>query len=136
MNQIELSRQINKFKARRRKTRLATFCAVIATFLTLSSLGSGINQTSLITFLLLLPLPTYFALQSFHLYQKTHQQPLLRPLSIDHLPSNFSFLDFLTQPNFVFRFSLFLFVLVCLTTLARLRTPDPSLAIDLSTINH
>lgn len=119
MEREEIGRQIAKFKARRLKARLANYGTFVSIFLTLSILSSGYHLSSLFSFLLMLPLPLYFALQSYKLYHKiksTHQ-----PLAIDHQPSKFSFREFLTQPNLAFRLSLILFFLVGFTTLARLR---------------
>lgn len=121
MNPPDLERQIKKFYIRRRKARLATVCAVIATFLTLSTLGSGISFTTAVAFFLLLPLPTYFVSQSLKLYRKT----LSRPVLVDPAPSTFSISHFFTQPGLAFRFSLLLFLLICVTTLARARQIEP-----------
>lgn len=122
MNPPDLERQIKKFYIRRRKAGLATICAVIATFLTLSSLGSGISLTTAVAFFLLLPLPVYFVSQSLKLYRKTLPHPIL----VDHTPLTFSITNFLTQPSFSFRFSLLLFLLICVTTLARVRQIEPT----------
>jgi hypothetical protein len=77
-----------------------------------------------------LPLPLYFALQSFKLYHKTIKSKAhlaFLQSSIANLGSQFSFGKFISQPNLAFRLSLVLFFLVLFTTLARLRAPDPTL---------
>ena len=71
MNPEELAQQIAKFKSRRHKTRLAYFCTLISLFLTFSSFASGITLYSLASFLLILPLPLYFTLQSYKLTRKS-----------------------------------------------------------------
>jgi hypothetical protein len=117
--------QIKKFKARRLKTKLAHYGTLISLFLTLSTLSNGYHLSSLFSLLITLPLPLYFVLQSLKLFHKMKSTHL--PSTIYHLPSEFSFGTFLTQPNLAFRLSLALFFFVCLTTLARIRTPDSSL---------
>ena len=120
MNPAELATRIKKFKARRLKARLSYYGTFVSLFLTLSPFGSGFSLTTLVAFLLILPLPLYFMLQSLKLYRKAHQLPSTNY----QLPQRFSLYQFLSQPSFTFRLSLVLFFLVILTTLARVHTPD------------
>ena len=141
MNPEELAQQIAKFKSRRHKTRLAYFCTLISLFLTFSSFASGITLYSLASFLLILPLPLYFTLQSYKLTRKSRsvQERLSTQESTCLAPdSPFSFTKFISQPSFAFRLSLLLFFLVFFTTLARTRTPDPTLTLNNQplTLNH
>ena len=124
MNKEEIAKQINKFKARRLKTRLAHYSTLVSIFLTLSIFGRGVTESSLFAFLLVLPLPIYFILQSIKLAQKTRQLKT-RMESLSDLISGltqpqFSFGKFISQPSFAFRLSLILFFLISFTTLARL----------------
>lgn len=119
MNPEELAKQIRKFKSRQIKTRLAYYGTLLSLFLALSAFGRGATISSLISFLLILPLPLYFFLQSLKLYRKNKTRMI--PLSgiISGLSSRFSFGKFISQPGFAFRLSLVLFFLVIFTTLAR-----------------
>ena len=135
MNKEELEREIAKFKARKSKTRLAYYSLAVSLFLVLSSFGNGLTLASLITCILILPLPLYFGLQCLKLTRKLRAQRAksaeLESLAIE--PSQFSLIKFLTQPNFSFRLSLVLLLLVGLTTIARLRAPQPTLSYQTST---
>lgn len=115
-----VDKQLEKFYARRTKLRLAIYCTLISFLLALSTLGSGFSLSSLISFLLILPLPLYFAMQSIKLYRKNRTRMV--PLSgmISGLNSKFSLGEFLTQPSFAFRLSLILFFLISFTMAARL----------------
>lgn len=141
MNATELRSQVLKYKARRIKIRLAHYSTFISLLLTLSIFAGGFTWSALISFLLILPVPLYFSLESLKFIRKSRQfkaRYLLLESHVARLSSKFSWSKFLTQPSFSFRLSLLLFVLLCLTTLARARQPDPKLAIDHQplTINH
>jgi hypothetical protein len=137
MNPQEIKAQIVKFKARRLKARLANYSLFTSILLSLSIFTRGVNSSSLVSFLIILPLPLYFALQSLKLASKT--RTLKERIStleshITQLESRFSFIKFLTQPGFTFRLSLILFFLVCLTTFARVRATNtnPSISYNVS----
>ena len=132
MDKSELLTQIDKYKARRLKARLANYGTFVSIFLTLSIFAGGYQLSSLFSFLLILPLLLYFTLQSLRLARKSrtakaHLSTLESNISL--LESKFSFREFLTQPNFAFRLSLFLFLITIFTTFARLRAPEPSPAV-------
>ncbi len=132
MNATDLRLQILKYKARRTKIRLAHYSAIVSLILTLSIFAGGFTWTSLISFLLVLPIPIYFCLESLKFIRKSRQfkaRFTLLESNIYLLESKFSFRKFLVQPSFTFRLSLLLFFLLCLTTLARARQSDPSPAI-------
>lgn len=137
MERSELEAQIKKFKSRRLKARLANYGTFISIFLTLSTFARGFTSASLVSFLLIFPLPIYFGLQSIKLTRKSraikeHLSTLESSVSL--LESKFSFGKFLSQPNLAFRLSCILFFVVLFTTFARLRlsaqtgTPDPTLS--------
>lgn len=132
MQPQELEIQIKKFKSRRLKTRLANYGTLVSIFLTLSIFADGFTPASLISFLLLLPLPLYFVLQSLKLGRKSRdlktRMESLCDLISGLTPPKFSMRKFITQPSFAFRLSLILFFLVFFTTFSRLRTPDPTLS--------
>jgi len=133
MNPAELKAQILKYKARRSKIRLAHYGTAITIPLALSVFGNGFTWASLISFLITLPLPLYFAHQSVKFARKTRAlKDRMRFLEskFSSLESKFSFKEFLTQPSFAFRFSLILFFLVCLTTFARVRSESPTLTLN------
>ncbi len=120
-----VDRELVKYKSRVSRARLAYYSLTLSLFLTISSFGSGFSLSSLSALLLILPLPLYFGLQSLKLYHKTRLTP---DYSITLLPrDSFSFPQFLTQPNWAFRFSILLFFLVVLTTLARLQVTPSTL---------
>lgn len=123
---IAVDSQVAKYYSRKRKARLAYYGLLVSLFLSLSTLGSGPSLSSLFSLLLTLPLPLYFALQSLKLYRKTR----LRPSIIDHEPVKFSFAEFISQPNWDFRFSLLLFFLVCFTMLSRIQSSTPTLTMN------
>jgi hypothetical protein len=116
--------QIARFKARRSKKRLSYYGFALSLFLTLASLGQGFTLSSLISLVLLLPLPLYFGLQSHKFYRK----PSLHPLTSNSysLTPKFSLGEFITQPNWAFRLTLLLFFFTCFITLARVSSA-PSL---------
>jgi hypothetical protein len=142
MQPQELELQIKKFKARRLKTKLAHYGTLISLFLAFSTLSNGYHLSSLFSLLITLPLPLYFALQSLKLARKSRdlktRMESLGDLIYGLTHPKFSIRKFLTQPNLAFRLSLALFFLVFMTTLARIRTPDPTLTMSHAplTINH
>lgn len=120
MNKADLVAQITKYKARRLKTRLAHYCTTLSLLLVLSILSSDSFLTSL---LLVLPLPLYFARESYKLARKSSlikQKLQSLQATARSLDSRFSLKSFLTQNNFSFRLTLILFFLVIFTTFARL----------------
>lgn len=128
MQQDEIQHQIAKFKTRRLKTRLAHYSMLTSSFLALSIFGSGFTRSTLLTFLLVLPLPLYFCLETFKLARKNRVlKARLNQLesSVYHLSSKFSLGSFVTQPSLSFRLCLILFFLACFTMIARVRTTDP-----------
>lgn len=128
-----MDNQIAKYKARKVKTRLAYYGTLISLFLTFSVFGRGITFSSLVSLLLILPLPAYFLLQSLKLTRKNRQfKTHLAKLEsgIWQIEAKFSLGKFLSQPNFAFRLSLALLFLVLFTTLARTRQLDPNPAIS------
>lgn len=130
MNAQELSRQIAKFKARRTKTRLSFYGSIISLFLLFSTLGSGITTTSIVSFLMLLPLPAYFILQSIKLSKKNYrlkEHSALILNTAESISSTFSLGRFITQPNLTFRLTLILILLAFFTTLARTRAEESSI---------
>ena len=133
MNATDLRQQILKYKARRTKIRLAYYSAFISLALTLSIFTTGLTWTSLVAFIIVLPVPLYFCFESLKFVRKSRQFKARfaeLQLRINLLESKFSLKNFLSQPNFTFRLSLFLFILLCLTTFARARQPDPSLTMN------
>jgi len=140
MNKDEIIQQINKYKARRLKSRLAHYSLLTSILLTLSVFASGISTTTLTALVLILPVPSYFALQSLKLSRKANLvKAKLENLKIqiDDLPNQFSFIKFLTQPNLAFRLTLILFFIVAFTSFARLRSSSNSPSITYNTqINH
>lgn len=130
MNPQELRREVAKYKARRRKTRLAYYSLLISSLLALSSFSTGVHLATLTAFAFFFPLPLYFFFQSLKLFRKSHL--LHRKVSelesnISLLESKFSFKKFISQPNLTFRLSLALLMLICFTTLARTRTANTAL---------
>lgn len=137
MNAQELNRQIAKFKARRTKTRLSYYGSVASLFLLFSTLGGGISITSLVSFLMLVPLPAYFIIQSIKLSKKNYrlkEHSALILNSADSISSKFSIGKFITQPNLTFRLTLILILLAFFTTLARTRAEEPSLSMNHSSL--
>lgn len=130
MNKDEVTQQIQKFKARRIKNRLANYGTTVSIFLGLSIFARGFTLSSLYSFLIFLPVITYFLLQTLKFAKKARKIKLrlqeLQSLTYDLRPT-FSVINFLKQPSFAFRLTLMLFFLVLFTTFARLRTPDPTL---------
>ncbi len=134
MDKAYLLAQIDKYKARRLKARLANYGTFISLFLTLSIFSGGITLSTLMSLLLMLPLPLYFATQSLRLARKSrdikarmvHLRQTISGLS----QPQFSLKQFIFQPNFAFRLSLFLFLITLFTTFARLRAPEPSPAVS------
>lgn len=138
MNKEEIARQIAKFKARRLKTKLAHYSLLTSLLLTLSIFASGITQASLTSFIVMLPIPLYFGMQSLKFARKS--QLVKERLStleshIQTLESKFSLAKFITQPSLAFRLTLILFFLACFTSFARLRPADPTLSLNTTTLN-
>lgn len=138
MNATELRSQVLKYKARRIKIRLAHYSTFISLLLTLSIFAGGFTWSALISFLLILPVPLYFSLESLKFIRKSRQFKARYSLLESHvarLSSKFSWGKFLTQPSFSFRLSLLLFVLLCLTTLARARAPEPTITLSSTSLS-
>lgn len=122
MNSEEVVSQIKKYKNRRLKTRLANYGSLTSVFLTLSIFSSGLTYSSLISFLIILPVPIYFLVQGYKLNKKSkavhaHLVNLTKTITPPQL--KFSLRAFLTQPNMTFRLTIALFFLVVFTTIAR-----------------
>lgn len=131
MNASELQAQILKYKARRTKIRISHYSTFLSLALTLSIFAAGFTWSSLISFLIVIPVPLYFCLESLKFIRKSRQftaRFALLESHVNRLSSKFSFRKFLTQPSLAFRLSLLLFFLLCLTTLARTRTRDVTIS--------
>lgn len=118
MVDIAMDEQIARYKARRTKKRLSYYGLALSSLLTFAGLTQGFTLPSLMSTILLLPLPLYFGLQSLKYYRKTRLDQSHNSLFIIH-NSSFSLGEFFTQPNWAFRLSLLLFFLTCFITLAR-----------------
>lgn len=133
MQPTELNAQISKYKLRRSKLRLSLYNTCIASILGISIFSSGLNLQSLLTFLVILPVPLYFALQSHKFYLKvaklkTHVQILSSSLASNS--TRFSFLQFISQPNLAFRLTLFLFIFALFTSIAFTRQNNSVITYD------
>lgn len=131
MNREEILLQIKKYKNRRLKSRLAHYSAVTSIFLTLSIFGSGLSSSSLLSFIMILPLPLYFIRESIKLNRKSkaiHARLDSLVQTVRETDSKFSFRSFLTQPSMSFRLTLVMFLLVIFTTVARTRVASTSIS--------
>lgn len=138
MNRDEIALQINKFKARRIKSRLANYGTTVSIFLGLSIFAKGFTLSSLYSFLIFLPVITYFTLQTLKFAKKSRKikQRLQELNSMTYaLRPTFSFINFLSQPSFAFRLTLILLFLVIFTTFARVQeTPAQTVSYQLTNI--
>lgn len=129
----ELLAKIAKFQAKKRQARLAGYGLLVTLPLALSPFSQGANFTSFLSFLLIIPLPLYFLFESLKLSRLLrHARAKFAGLEANAagLATKFSLGRFLTQPSPLFRLSLLLFLLVCVTALARLRTGDTTLSLS------
>jgi hypothetical protein len=132
MSQEELEKAIAKYKARKSKARLAYYSLTITLFLAVSALATGLTLPNLLTVCLILPLPLYFTFECLKLTRKL-QKLKTRSIELTSLVSTleaprFSLASFITQPGLAFRFSLILLLMICFTTLARLRAESSTLS--------
>lgn len=129
MHKDDIARQIEKYKSRRRKTKLAHYSAFVSIFLLLSIFADGITARDFFPFLITLPLPLYFGFESLKLARKSKllKQKLANVQTQLINSSRFSLISFLTQPSLPFRLTLILFLLVIFTTFARTSHPDASI---------
>ncbi len=138
MNRDEIALQITKFKARRIKSRLANYGTTVSIFLGLSIFAKGFTLSSFYSFLIFLPVITYFILQTLKFAKKSRKIKLrlqeLQSLNYEGWPT-FSFINFLSQPSFAFRLSLILLFLVIFTTFARVKeTPAQTVSYQLTNV--
>ena len=129
MDKVEIRSQIQKFKARRIQARLAHYGTSLSLFLALSIFGSGITTSSIYSFLLFLPVLSYFSLHSLKFIRKSHiLKAKLHELEVKTYQINpyFSVKNFLFQPSLPFRLTLLLIIFTLFTTFARFNAEPKS----------
>ena len=138
MNRDEIALQIKKFKTRRVMSRLANYGTTVSIFLGLSIFAKGFTLSSLYSFLIFLPVITYFVLQTLKFAKKSRKIKLrlqeLNSMTYDLRPT-FSIFKFISQPSFAFRLTLILLFLVIFTTFARVKeTTTPTVSYQLTNV--
>lgn len=138
MNRDEIALQIKKFKTRRVMSRLANYGTTVSIFLGLSIFAKGFTLSSLYSFLIFLPVITYFVLQTLKFAKKSRKIKLrLQELESTSfaLHPTFSISKFFSQPSFAFRLTLILLFLVIFTTFARVKeTPSQTVSYQLTNV--
>lgn len=138
MNRDEIALQIKKFKTRRVMSRLANYGTTVSIFLGLSIFAKGFTLSSLYSFLIFLPVITYFVLQTLKFAKKSRKIKLrLQELESTSfaLHPTFSISKFFSQPSFAFRLTLILLFLVIFTTFARVKeTPAQTVSYQLTNV--
>lgn len=103
----------------RRLRLLYGYATLISLFILTSTLRSGMSVTSMLSLLLLFPIPLYFARKTWRAQAKLRRSYEHASHATPQTPTTFSATSFLTQPNLSFRLSLILLLLTLWTGLAR-----------------
>lgn len=119
-------------------SRLANYGTTVSIFLGLSIFAKGFTLSSLYSFLIFLPVITYFVLQTLKFAKKSRKIKLrLQELESTSfaLHPTFSISKFFSQPSFAFRLTLILLFLVIFTTFARVKeTPSQTVSYQLTNV--